>query len=155
MKYHIKEKEAFKVIGIEIQTTAERADAEISELWHKFVAENIADTIPNKEHIYTIALYSDYGDSPTCCPQGPDSYSYLIGCKVTKLSHIPVGLTGKEVPAQKYAVFASKGDFPASLQRAWKEINALGLERTLKYDIESYKRFSDPDHEVDVFVGVK
>ena len=155
MKYHIKEKEAFKVIGIEIQTTAKRADVEISELWHKFVAENIADKIPHKQHIYTIALYSDYGGAGMCCPMGPDSYAYLIGCKVTSLSDIPVGMTGKEVPHQKYAVFACEGDFPASLQKAWQAINTLSLERTFTYDIDSYKHFSDPDHHVDIFVGVK
>ena len=156
MKYHIKIKKAFNVIGFELKTTSKRAEVEIGQLWHKFIAERWEDKIPTITHIEPLAVYYDYHGKGMCCPMGPDSYACLIGCQVEKLDEIPVGMTGKAVPEQKYAVFTVTGEFPESLINAWKEINGMKeLERTFLYDFESYKHFREPSQEVDVYVGVK
>lgn len=155
MENHTKVIDAFKVIGLEIQTNSKASEVEIGALWHKFIAENFTDQIPNKAHIYPIALYYNYGSKNMCCPQGADAYACLIGCKVTNLDTIPVGMVGKAVPEQRYALFRATGDFPEGLIKTWQAINAAGLERTYEYDIESYEHFQQPDHEVDIYVAIK
>ena len=174
MKYHVKTKEAFNVIGLELKTTSQRAEVEVGQLWHKFIAENTPDQIPNTTHIEPVALYYDYGGQGMCCSMGPDSYAILLGCKVANLDQIPVGMTGKAVPEQKYAVFTITGKVPESIIQAWQEINALGLNRSMLYDFEDYKyiqepmvvhdvrlgtslteTFEEPITEVDIYVGIK
>lgn len=162
MKYNVKTKETFNVIGLAIQTSTFRVEKELGALWHKFVAEHIADKIPNKTHVYPIVLYYDYsyeelvGGKPAQGTEGPgDYYSCLIGCKVSTLVAIPVGMTGITVPTSKYALFSCTGDFPGSLIKKWKEIDSMDLPRTHLFDIESYKHFPEPNHEVDIFVGIQ
>lgn len=154
MKYHVKNKEAFNVIGLELKTTYKRAQVEIGQLWNKFIAENIADKIPNITHIEPVALYYEYGGQGMCCPMGPDSYAMLLGCKVANLDTIPVGMTGKAVPKQKYAVFNITNQLPESLAQAWEAINALGLNRSLQYDFEDYKYIQEPMPVHDVRLGM-
>lgn len=162
MKYHVKTKEAFNVIGLAIQTSNFRVEKELGALWQKFVAEHIEDKIPNKTHVYPVVLYYDYsyeelvGGKPVPGSEGPgDYYTCLLGCKVSTLVAIPVGMTGITVPTSKYAVFTCTGDFPASLKGAWEKIDALNLPRTHAFDLESYKHFREPSHEVDIFVGIQ
>lgn len=160
MKYRIETKESFKVIGIEIQTCPERAAKEIGQLWQKFVAENSEEQIPHKEHFNILALYSDFSSKHTdyCASDvvaGPiDHYSYLIGCQVSSLKDIPTGFVGKEVPAARYAVFTAQGNFPESLEKAYKEIEKLNLERTYFYDFEDYRNFETPEKSIIIFIGI-
>ena len=155
MKYHIKEENGFHAIGFELKTKSKRAEVEIGQLWHKFIAENWEDKIPNITNIEPIAIYYEYEGQGMCCSMGPDSYAVLIGCQVDNLETIPVGMTGISVPKQKYAVFTTTGEFPKSLIQTWKEINALNLARNFLYDFENYKHFREPSQEVDIYVGIQ
>lgn len=160
MKHRIEVKEAFTIVGIEIQTTPARAGKEVGELWQKFIAENIEEKIPEKQYFNILALYSDYSSKHDdfCEPDivnGPiDHYSYLIGCQVVKTDKIPTGFVAKKVPMARYAVFHIQGNFPESLQKAWKDINNLGLERTYEYDFEDYKDFETPEKAITIYVGI-
>lgn len=160
MKYRIEIKKPFKVAGIEIQTSPERASKEIGQLWQKFVAETVEEQIPHKEHFNVFALYSDYASQHDdyCEPgtvNGPiDHYSYLIGCQVSKLDNMPVGFVAKGVPEGRYAVFTAQGNFPESLVKAWETINNLNLERTYLYDFEDYRDFETAAKTVIIYVGI-
>jgi predicted transcriptional regulator YdeE len=172
MKYHIKIKEAFNVIGLELKTTSKRAEVEIGQLWHKFVAEKAIDKIPNITDSEPIALYYNYGGNGMCCSMGPDSYSYLLGYQVSNLDKVPVGMTGKKVPEQTYAIFTITGELPESIIKAWHQIRAINLKRTFLYDFELYKYYQEPSsnieldptilndqvqttQEVDIYVGIE
>lgn len=161
MKERIESRPSFHIIGIEIQTSPEVAEKEIAQLWHKFVAENIEEKIPNKASLEILALYSDYSsDHDDYCEhdhvQGPlDHYSYLIGCAVSSLDHVPVGMVGKTIPQSRYAKFTARGHFPESLKKMWQEINDMDLKRTYKFDFEDYRAFEADDKAIDIYVGIK
>jgi predicted transcriptional regulator YdeE len=160
MKHCIEKKESFKIIGIEISIYPDKADQDIPELWHKFVAENVIDQIPNKSSFDMIGLYSKYqlaGEKPVGCRDAIGSYAYLIGCKVSSLDDIPVGFTGYELPAAEYAVYTTAGsDFPKSLERVWNTIWSSNLPRTFKHDFEVYgAAFQGPEKTVVTHVGIE
>ncbi|MFC2049239.1 GyrI-like domain-containing protein, partial [Chlamydiota bacterium] len=101
-----------------------------------------------------LALYTDYEGDHT------KPFSYIIGCRVSKVENLPSGLDFAVVPEQKYALYTSRGLFPQSLIKTWTEIWESQLKRAFKADFEVYsprteeKCFIGDEKEVQVFVGI-
>jgi predicted transcriptional regulator YdeE len=149
-------KPGFKIIGIEVRTSNPdemSGKGKIGELWQKFSSENILAKIAGKRGDAVLAAYTDYESDMN------GAYSLIIGSEVDSLATIPAGLVGREIPAAKYAVFASaRGTIPGVIIDVWKNIwDYNGAARAYQTDLEVYgKESRDPNNaQVEVYVSIR
>lgn len=124
--------DSFYLIGLPIKTTPAEAQEKIGAHWNRFFEENWLEKIPNRINDTLYGLYTDYEGDFT------QPYTLIIGTQVSTLSSIPEGMVGKEIPAQTYALFEAKGEFPQALIDKWIEIWKTPLERSYLADFEKY-----------------
>lgn len=144
----------FHVAGISVRTSNENGQAmqDIPALWDRFMAENIAATIPGKINNDLYCVYTDYEKDHT------QPYTTLLGCRVNNLENIPAGMTGKTLTEGNYASFTASGNLTqGGVYNEWLKIWNTPLERTFTADFEVYgEKAADPENgEVDIFVAVK
>lgn len=146
--------EPFQIIGISVRTTNEKGQAaqDIGQLWHKFTSEHILDKIPNKLNSNIFSVYTNYESDHT------KPYDTILGCKVSSLASIPIGMVGQSFEESTFTTFVSKGDITkGSVYNTWVDIWNSDLDRLYTADFEIYsEKASDPTNaEVDIFVAVK
>ncbi len=147
------EKEGFSVIGIRIKTTNkdEQSAKDIGRLWEQFMSEQIAGKIPNRIDTSILSIYTNYeGDHL-------QPYDTILGCRVSSLEDIPVGMIGQDFAKSDYVQFHAKGDLTKIIYNTWLEIWEQNLDRTYTADFEEYdEKAQDPTNAaVDIFVAVK
>jgi predicted transcriptional regulator YdeE len=130
--YLLQEQNQKLIVGIAIETNNQEASETLPNLWKKFMQEKIFDKISNKTNNYIYAVYTDYQGDYT------KPYTYIIGCEVSSFDNISKGLVTKVIPASKYAVYSSDGQYPESLLSTWQKIWKSGLKRAYKTDLEIY-----------------
>jgi predicted transcriptional regulator YdeE len=154
------EQEGFTVVGIAVRTSnAEQMTPArpIGKQWERFFTEGVLAAIPNKADGQIVALYSEYASDKD------GEYTYLLGARVRKVESVPAGMTVKNVPAGRYAVFTSaRGPVEKVVVEMWRRVwetpkNSLGGDRTYKTDFEVYdQRAQNPaDAVVDLYVAVR
>jgi predicted transcriptional regulator YdeE len=146
--------EPFKLIGISVRTTNEggQAATDIAELWGRFMAEKLADKIPNKVDDTVYSLYTDYESDHT----GP--YTALLGCRVETLEDVPEGMSGRSFSGGNYVKLMAKGDLTRGLiVNKWSQIWELDLDRAFTADFEVFgEKAQDPTNaEVDFLIAVQ
>ena len=146
--------EPFIVIGIAVRTTNENGQSaqDIGQLWGKFMAEGIAEQIPNKVDSEVFSIYTNYQGDHT------QPYDTILGCKVSSLENIPSGMVGQSFEGGTYGKFVSKGDLTKGVVfGTWTEIWEKNLDRVFTADFELYgeKAQNPTDAEVDVLVAIK
>ena len=150
----------FTVMGIAIRTSNAEQMTEarpIGKQWERLFKEGVLAAIPNKADGNILAVYSEYASDKD------GEYTYLLGARVTKVENVPAGMTVKNVPAGKYAVFTSeRGPVQKVVVEMWQRVWAtpkseLGGDRSYKTDFEVYdQRAQNPaDAIVDLYVGVR
>lgn len=155
----VEEQAAFNVIGLAVRTN-NKAEAtgqgEIPKLWQRFMQQDTTSKIPNRAEQSLVVVYTDYESDEK------GEYTYLIGSRVTSTSDVPAGLTLKEVPAGKYAVFESeKGPAHAVIPKLWQQIWAmsaqdLGGQRAFQADYEVYPPGYDAlNVQITLHIGLK
>ncbi|HIJ64784.1 MAG TPA: AraC family transcriptional regulator [Candidatus Hydrogenedentes bacterium] len=157
MEPKIVNRDAFKVIGVELRTTicnGENVQA-IPEFWDQFAQDGADRRIPNR--VNHNALLGVCGDSDE-----DGSFSYIICAEVSSFDEAPDGMVARTVPAAKYAVFTSKGKVPDSVQDMGRYIFGTwlpksGYEHADTEDFEVYdERFTGlEDSEVDIYIPIK
>jgi predicted transcriptional regulator YdeE len=156
----VAQQEGFIVVGIAVRTSnAEQTTpaAPIGKQWERLFKEGVLAKIPNKADENIVALYTEYANDKD------GEYTYVLGARVTKLESVPAGMTAKNVPAGRYAVFTSeRGVVQKIVVEMWQRVwatpkSAMGGERTYKADFEVYdQRARNPaDSVVDLYVGVR
>jgi predicted transcriptional regulator YdeE len=147
--------EDFKIIGIAIQTTNEKGQAEkdLGKLWGRFYGEDISAVIPNKDSEEVYSLFTDYESDYT------GAYTAIIGHKVHSLDSVPQGFTGREFKGGKYVPFKAQGPMPQAIVDSWKDIWSRDEELKRRYtvDFEVYgpKSQQGDQSEVDIYIAVK
>jgi predicted transcriptional regulator YdeE len=154
IKMENQERKTFYVIGIEVRTTNEnnKGATDIPALWSRFISEQILEKIPNKIDLSIYCMYTDYEKDYT------KPYTTVLGCKVSSLDIIPVGMVGKIVGANNFKKFIAKGNLNQGVvYKKWIEIWNTNMSRTYKTDFEVYgERSQNPENaEVDIFVGIE
>lgn len=144
----------FQVIGISVRTTNENGQAmqDIPALWNKFMSEGIAAQIPNKIDNSIYCIYTDYEKDYT------KPYTTILGCKVSYLEIIPVGMVGKTIEEATYTKRIAKGNILQGIViNEWKKIWNSDLDRIYTADFEVYgEKSQDSEHaEVDIFVAIR
>src|SRR4051812_43331422 len=144
--------EAFHVIGIFVRTTNadNKSLRDIGNLFAEFMGTNISHKIPNKIGSEIYCVYTDYESDFN----GP--YTTIVGCKVSSLSDIPMGLTGKTIPSAKYQVYTSTGRLSVSLAKTWEGIWNAEIDRRFSADFDVYgeKARDFENVEVDTYVAI-
>jgi predicted transcriptional regulator YdeE len=150
MNYSIEEQQDKFFIGLELRTNNEECSLTMPTHQERFFYENIPAKIPNRIDGNILALYTDYEGDYT------KPYSWILGCEVSSLNEIPVGLVGKVIPKSKYAVFTTQGEFPQGLIAVWQNIWQSNLSRSYTSDFELYRSDFDPQKnpEVKVYIAL-
>ncbi len=143
----------FHIIGISSRTTNENGQSavDIPALWQRFMAEQIADSIPDKISPDIYCLYTDYERDHT------RPYTTIIGCRVNNLGAIPEGLTGLAIEGGNYNLETVKGNISEGLVfYAWVKIWNSGMARAFRTDFEVYgQKAIEPENAiVDIFISV-
>lgn len=149
---HIVERQKEKLfMGLELRTNNEECSLAMPAHKERFFKENTLSKIPNKVNGNILALYTDYEGDHT------GSYSWILGCEVSSLNQIPDGLVGKIIPASKYAVYTTRGEFPQGLIAAWQDIWKSNLSRSYTSDFEVYRSDFDPQRnpEVKIYIAIE
>lgn len=138
MDYKIEVQKQKYFIGLELRTNNDECSTAMPAHKDRFFQENTVAKIPNRVDGNIFALYTDYeGDFSK-------PYSWILGCEVSSLDTVPQGLVGKVIPASKYAVFTTEGEFPQGLIAAWTSVWTLPLPRLYTSDFEIYPSNFDP-----------
>lgn len=151
MGYTLEEKGKWFFIGLKLRTNNQECSSTMPAHKERFFKENILSKIPNKVDTNILALYTDYEGDYT------KPYSWILGCEVSSLDKVPPGLVAKVIPKQKYAVFATQGEFPQGLISAWQEIWGSGLSRAYTSDFEVYPPDFHPQKspQVKVYIAIE
>jgi predicted transcriptional regulator YdeE len=156
----VEEHSGFYVIGLARRTNNARelaGQGEIAKVWQEFSDKHLADKITHALGDDLFAVYTDYeGD------QNGD-YTFLLGKKVSGLSELSAGLTGRHVPSGRYAMLTSqRGPLSEVVPKLWQRIWAmpplgLGGKRAFEADYELYdQRAKDPNNaQVDIYVSLQ
>jgi predicted transcriptional regulator YdeE len=145
----------FQVIGIalETKTTNENGQSGIDcgSLWQKFENENCLERIPGKLTNEIFAVYHSYEGDYT------KPFSYFIGCKVPKGTHVPEDFGSLLIPGGTYEKIFAKGRMPDCVADGWKAIWNSQLDRLYKVDFEVYDEKSKDwnNAQVNLFISVK
>ena len=154
------QQEGFTVVGVAVRTSNAEQMTEarpIGKQWERLFKEGMLAAIPNKADGNILAVYSEYASDKD------GEYTYLLGARVTKVEKLPDGMTVKNVPAGRYAVFTSeRGPVQKVVVEMWRRVwetpkSALGGDRTYRADFELYdQRAQNPaDAVVDLYVAVR
>jgi predicted transcriptional regulator YdeE len=146
--------QSFSIIGISVRTTNEHGQAgrDIPALWNQFIAEGIAEKIPNKTDDSIYCIYTEYEKDHT------KPYTTILGCKVENLANIPTGMVGKKIAEENYSQHIAKGNLlEGAVYNEWVKIWNANLPRIFTADFEVYgEKAQDPANaEVDIFIAVK
>jgi predicted transcriptional regulator YdeE len=120
-------------------------------LWQEFEKKNYAASIRNKLSDEVFGVYYLYEGDHT------KPFSYFVGCKVTPGTEAPAGLENLVIPAGTYHKVTAKGQMPACMVNAWKEIWSSNVPRTYEVDFEVYdERSKDWNNaEVDIYLSIE
>ncbi|MBC8051695.1 MAG: effector binding domain-containing protein [Sphingobacteriaceae bacterium] len=146
--------EPFMIIGISVRTTNENNQAaiDITDLWGKFMGENVLEAIPNKVDDTIYSIYTNYESDHT------KPYTTVLGCKVSTLTSIPDGMIGKSFDGGNYVKLSAKGDLMKGLIiNKWIEIWEMDLDRAFTADFEVFgeKAQNPTDAEIDFLIALK
>ena len=133
------------LIGIESRASNEDPQA-IGAIWQRFMADKLADQIPNRADHCLVAAYCDYDGDHT------DPYTFFLGCTVTSSESVPDGFTRRVILSGRYLRREAKGTMPEALMAEWGSIWTSGIDRLYKLDFEIH----NPDQPgcVDIYIGV-
>jgi AraC family transcriptional regulator len=121
MNYRIKEKEAFRIVGIKkrIPIIFNGVNPEIASMWGNLDGETINKfkKLSNVEPMGLLSASTNFSEGRM---EEKGELDYYIGVATTKAC--PDNLTQLEVPALSWAVFEAIGPFPDTLQDVWGRI---------------------------------
>lgn len=148
------QKEAISIVGISTRTSNAkgRAEIDIPQLWHNFMANQAIKSIPNKLSDTMYALYTDYESDHN------GEYTVILGYEVSSLDNIPEEYTVKFVEEATYKKFIAKGDLTKNaVIDVWMEIWNSDINRAYTTDIEVYgeKAMNPTDGEAEIFVAIE
>jgi len=144
MSHAMTQREPFSIIGVGIRTSNDNAD-QIGALWQKFMTGNFSDRIDGRVNDDVVAVYCEYEGDHT------KPYTFMLGCAAPADAQVPAGMTRRDLPGGRFAVFPSEGEQPQALMRTWAEIWTAPIERRFDSDYEIHP--DDPSGIVHVYVG--
>ena len=126
--------EKLTIVGISVRTNNKKAQSQgdIAKLWEEFFTNNISNKINNKISNDIYCIYTEYESDFTA------DYTTFLGCSVSAIEELPVGLKSLEIDAGKYLKFLSEGEMPACVMKTWTHIWQENYARAYKADFDIY-----------------
>lgn len=144
--------EEFRIIGISVRTSNQNGQSkkDISELWARFMSENIAGKISGKVNENLYCIYTDYESDFM------GAYTTILGFRVNSIENIPEEYTVKTITASKYALFKSTGKLPDCVLNTWMDIWKSEIKREYSADFDVYPpdAFSSENPVVETYLSV-
>lgn len=156
MEVKIIEKEAMKVIGMDVVTT--QKNNKIPQLWDNFNKRfHEIENIAVKNACLGVCPYVEMQDF-----NEDSEFRYIAGAIVKDFSKVPDGMVTYDMPAQKYAVVTHKGTLD-KLQETYQYIYAEWLKNSefefcpsaeFEWYDERFK-FGSEDSELDLYIPIR
>ena len=134
---------------------------EIGKLWARFSAfcENHREAFKHEVNAkigWELHIGTDEYDETK-------EYYVMVGIEVSEIEDLPAPIFAKVLPAGQYAVFTLKGeqmtgDWGKAIYKEWLPLSAYeeAYSCTIeRYDADRFKRWGDPDSEMEIWVPVK
>lgn len=121
-------------VGIEkkVEVNNKLFTQELTNAWQAYARNAKTIGIKNKVNNNIYIIYSDY--SPL-----PKGYiSVFLAYRVSEYADIPAGFDILTVPRHSYAIFNVNQRRSPQIAACWDKINRFNLNRTYRYDMESY-----------------
>lgn len=157
MKIDVETSTEIKVIGINVRTSngqeTDTETARIPGLWQQFFSDNIEENVPHRNEEGCIyGVYTHYDSDHK------GEYTLYVGHEVSKLSDVPEGMNGIEIPAGKYLVFSEEGQIPDIVYSLWHRIwqffsESQEYKRAFTVDFERYCK--DNMSKLDIFIAIE
>lgn len=144
----IEQKQAIKVVGLELRTSNAQAFDTIPSHWQKFYVDAVLDRIPNKVSDDVFAVYTNFAN-PGQNNEG--TYSLIIGAQVNSLDGVPPDLATTVIPESKRQVFQVEAGHPEQVGAKWQEIWEAPLDKAFVADYEHYRASG----EIAIHIGVR
>jgi predicted transcriptional regulator YdeE len=142
----------FRVAGISVRTTNidGHSQKDTSQLWSRFMNENIAGKIPDKLSEDIFCIYTDYESDYI----GP--YTTILGFKVSSAEKLAPGLVVKTISPANYLLFKYSGKLPHCVLQTWGAIWEADIKRKYLADFDVYPpdAFSSENPEVETYLSV-
>lgn len=121
----------------------------ISDLWHKFFAEGVYESILHKKNDRSIGLYTNYeGDVH-------GAYDMMVCCEVTDSTNLPLDVKLQIIPAGKYAKFVVHGDVQQGVTAFWTKLWSMDLARKYSCDFEEYQSgYEMSQAEIHIYISL-
>jgi len=114
MEPKIIRKEGFITVGLEISTTANTLQKDVSKLWEKAARLDLDNTIRKRtDKNLSLAFIRNWSEI--------ESFTYFLGAEVDCVENIPPDCITQTIPTATYAVFDLVGK-GANLIEPWPEI---------------------------------
>ncbi|HTK22453.1 MAG TPA: effector binding domain-containing protein [Mucilaginibacter sp.] len=132
------------VAGIAVRTTNQdnRAQADIGNLWAKFMSENIAGQIAARLSDDIYCVYTDYENDHT------GWYTAVLGCRIENPDDSD-GMFTALIPKGSYRLYKPQGEIPVCVVSTWQQIwnDCCGRNYIADYDL--YR-----GDKAEIYVGV-
>lgn len=146
---------AFQVIGLCTRTSNKEnmtGNGPIAAIWQQFFRENTIEQIPNKIDDTLYVLYYDYASNKD------GEYTFLLGIRVSSFDNIPLGMIGKQVPAEQRTTFLTpKGPLIAGIIQTWMSIWALEDEKRIygvDYEMHDVRSQHPTEAQAEIHIGI-
>jgi predicted transcriptional regulator YdeE len=145
-----KEKDEFKVVGLDCRTSVQECGKVLPALWQDFMKR--ADEVKNKK--------DDKVHYGMCFAKKDCNFRYIACSEVSEFEKIPKGMKKEIIPAQKYAVFTHKGKIDKlgeTYSKIMEEVKESGLKQDkIWFELYDNRYIPDSDKsEFDIWVSVK
>jgi AraC family transcriptional regulator len=157
LKIRIVKKDAFKVIGYELDTALSQKT--IPQFWNEYLENDYPCTIPN----WSSKEWIDLGICHSWKADG--SFKYLLGMEVTSFENAPTNSVCREFPSLTYAVFTTpivpRDVFVSSIGKSWEYIFKEWLPKS-GYEIAEGPQFelydercqAHIDSQIDIYIPI-
>lgn len=156
MKYRIQEKEAFKVMGVErrISTVDGQNRVKIPQFWNEiWEMPQVEEMTKKVSELGFLGICADLDEEQS-------AFTYMIAVEASET--VDQDLTIREIPAQTWAVFESRGPLPKAIQGVLDRIfsewfPSTGYEHANAPELEIYPEGDTgaEDYSCEVWIPIK
>lgn len=150
MNYEIVDLKEKTVAGLTIRTSNNDSNMSqsIGNLWQKFFADGVYQSILNKQNDKSIGLYSNYESNVQA------AYDLMVCCEIRDTTRLPSGVNTQIIPAGKYAKFIVHGDVQQAVAEFWTKLWSMDLDRKYSCDFEEYQSGDMNNAEIHIYISL-
>lgn len=151
MNYEVVNLEEKTVAGLTIRTNNNDSNMakSIGNLWQKFFADGMYQSIANKQNDNSIGLYTNYESDVN------GAYDVMVCCEIIDTVSLLIGVNTQIIPAGRYAKFVVHGDVPQVVAEFWSKLWSMDLDRKYSCDFEEYQSGCEMNNaEIHIYISL-